>query len=804
MLRDNVRFAWRNLTKHKMYTLVNLLGLTLGLTAFLIIALYIIRELSYDRYHPDADRTYQVVATREVPGQPVRRLANLPAPLADEMERRMQGVENATRVIVLGRADLTWENNGYYETVVAVEPDFFEFFAVQFLRGEPDTALRDPSAIILTQSSATKYFGQDDPIGKTVTSTRGSMTVSAVVADPPDNTHMQFSVLTPFPVYLGRVAPQWQTSWTAAAFVTYVKLNNNVSPEEIGSVASRYLTSESPMPDREFHQLSLLPLADIHFGSNDIEGQYNVAPGNIETVYTLEAVALFLILIACINYTNLATARSISRAQDISLRKIVGAQRSHLIFQLLCEAMTLTAVAMLVALSLAQMLLPAVNGITGNSLTLSILLQPALFLALCALVVLIGLAAGAYPAFYLSRLPVISGIRDHKHSTKHAGRLRKLLVIVQFGLSVVLVFCTLVVMEQVSFVQSMPLGFNKNNVLAIDINSPAMRMNFETIKAELLADPVIEAVSVSSRVPGDWKPIPQVTAAVPGQQDANSERVSYLGADADFLDAYAITRIEGRNFDTSSAPGDVMVNRRFVEQMGWDVALGRQLNLTGIRGDTGAVETIPATVIGVVEDFHYQSLHTAVGPLVIARYDNPLGVIDYYSVRINGNNVANALDRIRSVVQRHDAVTPLEYHFLDAQIDTQYSSDRISLMFFSAAAGLAIFIACVGLFGLSSFTVAQRSREIGIRKVLGATIANIVGLLSADFMRLVLLAIVIALPVGYYLMTLWLAGFAYSTRVTPMQFSLSASLAIVVAMGTVSVQSVRAAMRNPVESIACE
>ncbi len=802
MVTDNLRFALRSLAKYRMYTLVNLFGLTLGLTAFLVIALYIVDELSYDRYHPNADRSYQLIADMQIPGQTQRRFAILPAPLAATLQERFPEVEATTRYILLGRADLSYENNAYYEPILAVEPGFFDFFALTFLQGSPATALLDPNSVVVTQSTAIKYFGNENPIGKVLSGSRGEMVVSAVVADPPGNTHMRFSILTPFPPYLNGFIPNWETSWLGNAFSILVRVAEGADMDELQRRIATFINTESPIPNREAFSPSFLAMPDIHFYSQGIENQYNVAPGNINAVYTLQAVALFLILIACINYTNLATARSINRAHEISLRKVLGAQRSQLIVQLLAEALVLTVLAMVLAISITQMLLPVVNGQTGKALQLAILLQPGFLLGIAGIAVGVGLAAGVYPAIYLSNMAVINGLRDQKSASARAGILRKLLVVTQFTLSVVLVFCTLVVVKQMGFIQSTPLGFDKTNVIAVDINSQPVRNNFETIKSEFRRHPQVLDVSVSTRLPGDWKDIGTAFGLLPGQDEENTQRLSFIGIDQDFLTTYSITQLEGRNFDNSTSPNDVIVNQRFVDLMGWESGVGQQFRLSGEQQATD--NSMQANIIGVVEDFHYLSLHNEIGPLVLGRHNNPLGAIDYYSVKMSGIDNAGVIAHLQSVMQQHDPVTPFEYNILESQIETLYSSDEVTMALFTAAASLAVLIACMGLFGLSSFTTQQRSKEIGIRKVLGATIINIVELLSADFMKLVFLAIVIALPLGYYLMSLWLQNFAYSGGIPPDVFILSALLAVLVSMATVSIQSVRTAMRNPVDSISYE
>ncbi|MEX2131923.1 MAG: ABC transporter permease [Pseudohongiellaceae bacterium] len=805
MLTTQLKFALRSLGKYKLYSLVNLLGLTLGLTAALVLGLFVYDELSFDRYHSQADQIHQLILHRDMPGQATRRFATGPAPVGEELVRQFPEIEASTLMTTLGRGDFSYQNNGYYEVVYSVEPAFFDFFDIEFLQGDPQSALANANNVVMTRSTAVKYFGNEDPIGKVLTGNRGEFIVSAVVADQPANSHLQFNTLFSLS-QLTLFNPAWQSNWASLGqigFYTYLKLNT-ASSTDLENRISSHLQTRTPLVEPETYSASLLPLTDIHFQSAGIEAQNNASPGNFAAVRALAAIAVFLLVIACINYTNLATARAINRAHEISLRKILGARRGQLTLQFLAEAQVLTVIALLLALSISQMLMPLVNGLTGKTLTLATLLQQQMLLLSIATVIAVGIAAGAYPALYLSNAAVARGLKDSHDSIASAGALRKLLVVAQFALSIVLVFCTLVVINQMRYIQTKPLGFDKSNVVAVDINSGPARADYQSIRAEFASHPNVLSVSVSSRLPGDWKPIGSVIANMPGRPAEESQQVSFIGIDENFLSTFDIDLLQGRKFEASSLTSNILVNEALVRQMDWSDPVGQSLFVfpDGAAADTGT----EVTVAGVVDDFHYQSLHATIGPMILFHYQLLATVqpIDYYSIRITGENREETIAHLQNVMRLHDPVTPFEYHFLDSQIDIFYSSDRMTATLFSVAAVVAIFIACMGLFGLSSFATQQRSKEIGIRKVLGATIANIVRLLSADFMKPVLLAIVIGLPLGYYLMSQWLQSFAYAGGIGVTVFVFSALLALIVSMATVSLHSLRAAMRNPVESISYE
>ncbi len=798
----SLKFAIRGLQKYKLNTLVNLLGLTLGIASTLIIFLYVVDELRYDRHHEDAEQIFQIVAERQVPGQGLTKFVNLPGPLAAELEAGFSEIEESFRMIMLGRANLAYENNGYYEFVVSVDPEFFQMLDYDFIQGDAATALTNPDGIVITQSTATKYFGDEDPIGKVLTGSRGQTVVTAVIEEAPPNSHLQLDAIFPFPSYLDSFIPDWQSNWGNNAFATYLRLSEGVEVQQLEEAISAYIRNQSPLPDAESYSFSLLGLPDIHFQSNDIvSGQVNFNPGNVSVIYTLETIALFLVLIAAINYTNLATARSTSRANEISLRKMMGAKTPQLITQFLVEAVVLSFLAFILALSIVQMLLPVINGTTGKMLTLSTITEPVLLSLIVFMVLALGVISGAYPAFVLSRQTIAKGLSNRQASVRSSGLLRKFLVVVQFSQSVVLVFCTLVVAQQMSFVQNKPLGFDQTDIIAIDINSGPVRDNVTVIRNELLNNPNVIEVSNSSRLPGDWKPHQNFSANIPGRDAEFAQEIYAINIDENFADTFAINLIEGRNLTAVEPAENVVVNQTLVDRMNWEFPLGQRLTIAGVQRASEVL--MEATVVGVVEDFHFQSLHQTIQPLVLGS-NTEFQPFDYFSVKVNSNDTEETLAYLKAVVERHDPETPFEYNFLDARIDTFYNSDRITAMLFTVSSGMAIFIACMGLFGLASFAIQQRTKEVGIRKVLGASITGIVRLLSADFMKPVAIAVAVGLPLGFYLMQQWLQTFAYYQQVGFGVFLLSAVLAVVVSMATVSVQSMKAALLNPVESIGYE
>ncbi len=796
MIRNYFKVAMRNLRKHAAYSVINLLGLSVGMAVAILILLFIKDELDFDTFYQNADRIFRLVETQNTP-EGERQFGITVAPLGPAMAAEIPGVENYARLLRFGRMTVKHGENRFYEEFLAADPALLELFDFEFISGSPETALEDPHAAVMTRTAARKYFGDADPVGKVLETDRGSdFTVTAVIADPPRNTHLQFEILFSFNFVKNseRLSPFLQR-WDVEGFTTYVLLAENRAAGEVSAAIPALLQKNQPPDYQVEKRISLQPLADIHFYSGAIEEDRNAGKSEIAYIYVFAAIAFFIILIACINYMNLATARSANRASEIGLRKVVGASRSQLVGQFLVESIIMTVLALFLAYVAVQNVLPAFNAFAEKELSASFFGNGALLAGLLLLTLLVGVISGSYPALYLSKIGVIQTLKRNLKAGSVEAWLRRGLVVTQFTLSIVLIIATLVALQQMRYVQNKHLGFNEEHLVVIDINNGGVRSAFAAMKHELANHPEVRRVSVSSRVPGEWKNIVELDLIPEGQSGASSRTMHFMGVDEDFLATFEVDLVAGRNFDPkmSTDTTAVLLNQAAAAALGWADPVGKTFRVPD--------KEYVAHVIGVVGDFHFRSLHEKIGPLILGHSHNSIQSIDYFTARVTGADIPATLDHLRQVHETYDNTTPFEFHFLDQQLENFYRTDRRVSMIFAGAASMAILIACMGLFGLAAFTAEQRTKEIGVRKVLGAGVLQLVLLLSKDFTRLVVVALVIAVPVAYYAMGYWLGSFAYRTELGVSIFVTAGLIALCIALMTVAYHAIKAALANPVDSL---
>ena len=798
MYYNYLKVAVRNLAKYKIYSAINILGLALGLTAALLLTIFVVDEFTFDRFNTKSDRIYRLVSAIEFPGQAVRQLDVTPPAMAPTLSRDYPEVEAYTQIASAGRADIAYQNNAYYENFVFADNSLFDLFDFEFVSGDRETSLLNPGSVVLTQETAGKYFGTADPMGKLLQSNRGEFLVTGVLADIPKNSHLQFTMLFATPSEMRGNLSDWDNFQTNS----YVLLSNSESIELLRDKLPEFIQSRAPEELQEMLSLRLQILEEIHFGSADIENSVSPNMGSLSTIYTLAGIAFFILFIACINYINLATARSANRSGEIAMRKVVGAERRQLVFQFLSESVLLTLFAFVLALAATQLLLPIFNGFTGKELTFENIFQPMIAFPIIAIGLFVGIGAGTYPALFLASVNTLNGLKGKQQASRSSVLLRKSLVTTQFCLSVALLIATLTAIKQMDYISSKPLGFDRESVVVVDINSGNSRNGYQAIKNEFLAHPNVSSVSVSSRVPGEWKDLVELNMRVPGQDIALAQRSTFIGIDEDFLQTFGLELQTGRNFlGAESEANDVIVNQRLLELMDWDSAeaIGQAMVFS-----SEDIEDLRVTIVGVVADFHFRSLHEEIGPLILGNFQAPIQNIDYFSAKISTVEVAETLRHLQDAQARYDADTPFEYHFLDEQIDNFYRNDELTTTLFSIAAGIAMLIACLGLYGLSALSTEQRSKEIGIRKVLGATVRQILALLSLEYVKLVVLANVIAWPVVYYLLSRWLDTFAYHDGLSAISFALAAIFLLGATLLTVSGHAIRVALANPIDSMRYE
>ena len=588
------------------------------------------------------------------------------------------------------------------------------------------------------------------------------------------------------------------TDWNSGSFSTYLLLNNKADPKKIEAKINRLVAANENGNEKNKSNFILQPLKDIHFYSGDIEGA-SVKKGNITYVYIFSLIALFVLLIACINYMNLTTAGFANRAKEIAVRKVAGASRKTLVKQFLSEAFLVTIIALVFALLVVEIVLPWFNDFTEKQLTLGVHTDYRIWLGIAMIIFIVGLLSGIYPALFQSHLKPLQLFKNKINIGKGNLSLRKSLVILQFALSIIMIIATMIVYMQIKYVNTKDMGFKKDQLVVIDINSGKVRRGAETIKTEFSKLAQVKNVSVSSRVPGEWKDIPKIKVKNENIQNPEGDDMYFLGIDDQFLKTYQITLDKGRNFLPGS-PGDssaVIINEIAAKELGITQPKEQLINMPGD-------EPFTARVIGIVKDFNFQSLREPLAPMILGFQKNPVQNIDYFTARLTTNDVGKTLADMNSILHSIDQDHLFEYHFLDKQWDMFYREDQVRETIFIIIALLTILIACLGLFGLATYAAQQRIKEIGVRKVLGASVSGIVSMLSKDFLKLVSIAAIVAFPVAWWVMNEWLKEFAYRIHVQWWVFVIAAVLALVIALLTVSFQAIKAATANPVKSLRTE
>ena len=803
MLRNYINVAIRNILKHKFFSFINIIGMTIGITACLLIVIYISDELSYDRFHADADRIYQVSLHGRIAGQDINTSTTCP-PMAQALMSDVPEVEAATRLRTLDGVPVKHEDKVFTEeNVFLADSNFFQFFSFKLLHGDPQTVLLEPNSVVITEDIAKKYFGETDPVGKLLVVRNGNQTfkVSGVAENPPHNSHFRFTML------LASSSDESMRSniWLNNFMFTYYKLKPNTSPAQVDEKFMG-ITEKYVGPDIErFLQTSIkelkakgddygfysTALTDIHLRSTTRD---NITPaGNIEYIYFFAAIGLFIIAIACINFMNLATARSASRAKEVGLRKTLGSLRTQMIFQFLAESSLYSLMAVILAVVACYFLLPQFNLLSGKELTMDIVLTPAFMAGLIALIFAVGLVAGSYPAFYLTSFNAVEVLKGKVRAGMKSKGIRSTLVVFQFGLSIFLIIFTLVVYQQINYMQDAHLGMDKNNVLVVK-GASRLATNKEAFKNSLSQMQGVEKVSYTNNVfPG----VNNTTVF----RSAGSEQDHIMGlyyADHDHQDVVRFEIKEGRYF-SREFPADTMaivLNEAAVKEFGFTNPLGEEIVFFGDEG----IDSAPRLkVVGVMKDFNFESFTAQVRPLAIRLTTNDHTLLVRYS-----GSPKTVVEQVEKLWKQLAPSEPLQYSFLDDNFDDLFRAEQRMGDIFTVFSGLAIFIASLGLFALAAFTSEQRSKEIGIRKVMGASVFGITMLLSREFTRLVLFAFVPAAVAGWYVSNRWLEGFAYRIDVNPWTIFFSGFAALVLAWLTVSYQSIRAATASPAETLRSE
>jgi putative ABC transport system permease protein len=798
MLTNYLKVALRNVRRHPGYTAINVAGLGVGMACCLLIALYLRHETSYDRFHAQADRLYRVVNDVQFPTG-LTQTSNTSAFVGPVLEEELPEVEHMAR-LARARSSFLFEHEGvrFEESdLLFADSTVLEVFSFPLLAGDPATALDAPFSLVLTEAAARKYFGDGDAVGQTlVADGQQAYTVTGVLAPVPEASHLQFDGLISMSTAAATQAFYFQ-DLLDLRFATFLLLRPGADAgalqAKLPALVERLLGAFQRRNNFAY-TFHLVPLRDVYFH----EPHRGLgAHGNRATLVTFAAIALFTLVIACINFINLATARSVERAREVGMRKVVGAHRHQLALQFVGETVVLSLAALGVALALAALLLPAFNALAETSLRLSTLVAGRGLAVLAGGMLGVGLLAGAYPALVLSGFRPIAVVRGRFQGSARGARLRKGLVVFQFAITVALIAGTLVVDAQIRYMQRQSLGFRSEQMLVVDFRSDAqVQEQVETIKAELERVPGVLAASASQVVPGrlGYTALAHLEAA-DGQ--VREFMMPVFPVDYDFLDVFGLELVAGRNFSpdfAGDAKGAFLVNERAVRAFGYrspEEILGKPLREWGQEGQ----------VIGVVKDFHYASLRSEIAP---ANFLLGAGMARYVTLRLAADDLPATMAAVETAWKRLVPHRPFTYAFLDEAFDEQYRAEERFGRIVGSFSALAILVACLGLFGLAAFTAAQRTREIGVRKVLGASVSGIVLLLSKDFAKLVVAGFVVAVPVAYVGMGRWLDDFAYRIPLSGGLFAAAGGAALAVAVATVSYQALRAALADPVEALRYE
>lgn len=803
MIFHYLSVAVRNLSRQPGYSSINILGLAIGITCCMLIILYIENELSYDRHHEHADRIYRVVNGSS---------ARTPTAVGPALKDQFPEVEHFARM--RGTVNIwmmSYGENGFYERdVYRVSKDFFNVFSFPLVRGNPQTALDDfahpEQMVVISESMAKKLFGNEDPMDKLIRADdEEDLRVTGVMEVVPSNTHFAVDYLVCENLDFSNFREIYATNWFDARHYTYVLLAENTDPVALEDKVARWVNTHEPIQSQVARGLTfdfrLQPVTDIHLRSG-LE-QDMATNGDIDYIYVFSVVALSIVLIACINFMNLATARSTIRAREVAIRKTAGASRGELMIQYMGESMLSAGLALVAAMGLLMAILPWFNTLVGRTIQLSFLDNPEVLLWLLGITLFVGLLSGSYPALFISRFNPAQILTGETTGVTSGSVLRKTLVVAQFTLSILLIVSTAIVYQQLDYMQSKQLGFDKDQVVIIPLIGGAER-DFEAFRARLSQSPHIQRVTRSVLMPGRLASaniMPAFPTRMADQPEDRMIRIPALFVSADFEETLGLELIAGRPFSSVLADDSlnaVIMTRTAVERLG----LATPAEIVGRRLHPGRYRGPPIRIIGVVEDFHMRGLHSAVEPMQLRLLTRGGG--GQAAIRLQAQNIPDGISAIEETWASVFPHYPLAYSFLDEDFERLYLSEQRTANLLGAFSFLAIFIACLGLFGLTSFATRQRTREVGIHKVMGASVTRVFLMLSKDFLKLVAIAVPVAWALAYWAMSNWLQNFAYRVDIGPGWFLIAGLLALVIALVTVSVKAISTAMVNPVESLRSE
>ena len=786
MFKNYFKITLRHIKRQKIYSFINISGLAVGMAGSILLFLWVQHELSFDSFHKNGDNVYRITMEMKM-GSQLLHGPRSPARLAPAIKEEIPEAKYATS---FHSKNYIWRiqykdkifSNDY---IALADPDIFDIFSFEFVQGDPETALNDPNSIVLTEKTKTKYFGDEDAMGKTININRRDAVVTGIIKNLPENSHLILDGIIPF--------ENWRksgplSSWARPAYATYIQLEKNSSVSGIEGRIDQIMKRNLSQMEAKIH---LQPLNKIHLHSSHLRFEY-AKTGEVKYVYIFSALCAFILLIACINFMNLSTAKASTRIKEIGMRKVIGAEKRQLIRQFFGEALFLSFIAFVLALIIVIFLLPTFNNISGKNISFEIFINPTILSGLAFLILLVGIISGIYPALFLSSFRPTSVLTGKLLFGLKKSNFRRVLVVSQFALSIFLMVCTAIIFSQMQYIKNRDLGYNKKNLVIFGLEY--FQASFDVIKNELLQSPYI--VSVGKGHQPIWDQIATVTPDWEGKDPSNKAVMQTYEIGYDYFETYQMEILEGRSFskDHTTDHRNYVVNESAVKAMGLESPVGKSFTVNGINGE----------IIGVVRDFNHSSLHNPIRPMIF-KIGNPLAV----AVRINPGNEKGAFQFLREWWKNNvpggipfDGT--MDGYFLESKLDSFYLSEINLSRLVNYFTAFGVLIACLGLFGLSSFSSERRTKEIGIRKVLGASVPSVIKLLSKEFLILVSLANIIACPAAYYVMNKWMQSFTYRTGIGIWIFCFAAVTAVIIAFISIIYQSIRAATANPVESLRYE
>ncbi|MDB5024714.1 MAG: hypothetical protein JWP78_2469 [Mucilaginibacter sp.] len=804
MIKNYLKTAWRSLVNNKVTSLISVAGLAVGMCCFLLLSTYLVNELRYDRFNANADRIVRLVYSyKSANDNSEKNMAVTPTAPVPVFKQEFSDIAEGVRIVNYSNyrpATVQYQDKVFHEkNVLLADEAFFKIFSFKFLAGSPALALRHVGSVVINRSTARKYFGSEDPIGKVLKLDKtNNMMVTGVIEDVPAYSQLKFDMMGSYSI----MARSKTRNWDSANDYSYLLLKPGVNLKNLEQRMNTYVTDllkgDFKSGSRSWYTLE--PLTKVHLYSRTTD---NLEPaGNIKYIYILGFVAIILLLLACINFLNLVTAKSIERAREIGVRKVMGALREQLFIQFITEAALITFVSLVVGVLLAWVSFPGFNNFTGQQLSFNTWNISWLSTGLFGLFILVTLIAGTYPSLYLSAFKPVVTLKGNSTGIAGGGMLRKSLVIFQFVVSVFFIISAIIAGKQLQYIQHLDTGINRSEVVVLDIGGMPFS-KIQPFKEEIMQGQDVISVSASYDSPVNVRGGYSINSA-DGKAGKLELSVTALPVERNFVNTLSIKLIAGNNFTLADEqqilPADqekrkysFIINETAAGALGWkpEEAIGKRINMNGRKGEVRAV----------ARDFNFASLHQQITPIVI------MPEYDYFSkllIKISGNNVVNSLTHIKNSWRSFYPDVPFESHFLDQEYDQMYQTEQRTGGILTVFTMVSIFISCLGLFGLAVFSTKQRIKEVGIRKVLGASVVNIVGLISSDFLKLVLFSILIASPIAYYAMNKWLQDFVYRTHIPWWAFALAGGLAILIAFITVGYQSLKSALANPVKSLKSE